>query len=273
MELKRDGTVKVTELLQESNKQQINKNGTIEFDEFTETAINGQVVNIKRNGEMTAKEFEENTKEIQIMAGLYYNADEELWTFKKDELTPTHNPDIPLYLMIETRGRNGFTVSRGTSGGEIDGDEMFMPIDDVLNGTEESLDVTAMVHRQIERKKFKPGSFKEGNRLGVRYNVNAEGEVSDTPYSEFILADREFRGMYPGTEKSKKTYYTKMRFIIGYFEDNNPYSGRHKKYQWGKKGKDGPDVGCVLQLFYTVDSATPDTIHIDNLNKRININL
>ena len=65
MELKRDGTVKTTELIQTDNHQTLHRDGSIEFNEFNETAIDGQIVTIKRSGEITSKEFQENIEEIK----------------------------------------------------------------------------------------------------------------------------------------------------------------------------------------------------------------
>lgn len=271
MELKRDGTVKATEILQVSSKQQINSDGTIEFNDFNETSVNNEIVNIKRSGEITAKEFQENLEEVPVMAGLYYNAIEETWSFKKDERTPEYNPDVELYLMIETRGRQGFTVSKGSfpKGGTVmnPNTEMFISIDSVLRGDEESLDVTNLVNRALQRKDFNENKFKEGRRAGVRYNV-------DTKYDNlrYVLEERFHRGMPEGTHKSKGYHYTKMRFIIGYFTEGGAFAGKHKKYAWGERGPSGPDVGQVFKIYYKLNTLKPNTKEVDFLKKQIIVN-
>lgn len=274
MELKRNGTVKVTELLQESSKQALYKDGTIAFDEFNETAVNNEVVNIKRNGEMTAKEFQENTEEIQIMAGLYYNADDDTWLFKKDNLTPNYNPSVPLYLMIEANGRRGFTVSRGAFAGQgspmIPNTEAYVLIDNILNSTNDTIDVTSLIERQLQRRDFREKQFKEGRRLGVQYNVNPE--IKQDFFETKILPDRDERGMPKGSQKSKGYHYTKIRFIIGYFDRNNPANGKHRKYQWGSLGKDGPDVGKVFRVYYMNNTNNPSTKSVEVQNSTIIIN-
>ena len=261
MELKRDGTVKTTEL--------------------NETAIDGQIVTIKRSGEITSKEFQENVEEIKIMAGLYYNAVEDTWKFKKDDLTPEYNPDVNLYLMIETKGRSGFTVSRGAfaepGSPRIENTEMFVNIDDVLNNTIESLDVTDLVNRQIQRKDFVQGNHREGRCVGIWYNVEPDAvfestSIENTPIENYILGDRESRGMPKNSKKSKGYHYTKMRFIIGYFEENNFKHGKHKKYQWGESGPIGPDIGTVFELYYKLNTDKPNTREVDLLKRRIVIN-
>lgn len=271
MELNRNGIVKATELIQTDNHQTLHRDGTIEFNDFNETSVNNEIVNIKRSGEITAKEFQENLEEVPVMAGLYYNAIEETWFFKKDERTPEYNPYVELYLMIETRGRQGFTVSRGSfpKGGTVmnPNTEMFISIDSVLRGDEESLDVTNLVNRALQRKDFKEDSFKEGRRSGVRYNV-------DTKYDnlKYVLEERSYRGMPKGTHKSKGYHYTKMRFIIGYFAEGGITEGKHRKYQWGERGKFGPDVGQVFKIYYKLNTLKPNTKEIDFLKKQIIVN-
>lgn len=276
MELKRDGTVKTTELIQTDNHQTLHRDGSIEFNEFNETAIDGQIVTIKRSGEITSKEFQENIEEIKIMAGLYYNAVEDTWKFKKDDLTPEYNPDVSLYLMIETKGRSGFTVSRGAfaevGSPRIENTEMFVNIDDVLNNTIESLDVTDLVNRQIQRKDFVQGNHREGRCVGIWYNVEPDAVFKATPIENYILGDRESRGRPKNSQKSKGHFYSKMRFIIGYFEGNDSETGKHKKYQWGDVGQYGPDVGVVFKLYYKLNTDKPNTRNVDILKRRIIIN-
>ena len=274
MELKRDGTVKATEILQVDNKQQINSDGTIEFNDFNETSINNEIVNIKRSGEITAKEFQENLEEVPVMAGLYYNAIEETWFFKKDERTPEYNPDVELYLMIETSGRQGFTVSRGSfpSGGTVmnPNTEAYVPIDNILNSTNDTIDVTSLIERQLQRRDFRQKQFKEGRRLGVQYNVDLE--IEQDFFETRILPERDGRGMPKGSQKSKGYHYTKIRFIIGYFDGNDPVNGKHRKYQWGEQGKDGQDVGKVFRVYYMNDTNNPSTKSVEVQNSTIIIN-
>ncbi len=274
MELKRDGTVKTTELIQTDNHQTLHRDGSIEFNEFNETAIDGQIVTIKRSGEITSKEFQENIEEIKIMAGLYYNAVEDTWKFKKDDLTPEYNPSVPLYLMIEANGRRGFTVSRGAFEGlgspMIPDTEAYVPIDNVLNGTNETIDVTSLIERQLQRRDFRQKQFKEGRRLGVQYNVDPE--IEQDFFETRILPDRDRRGMPKGSQKSKGYHYTKIRFIIGYFDGNNPANGKHRKYKWGSLGKDGPDVGKVFRVYYMNNTNNPSTKSVEVQNSTIIIN-